>query len=562
MTDQSQQHGGSDFIEHIPCDACGSQDNASLYTDGHTYCFGCGAYSSGDASAPARAAKKSSTPLGLLTNVDISDLPKRGITEATCKHFGYGISQYRGKPCQVAPYYDVDGELVAQKIRLAGKNFKVLGSLENALPFGAQCWPKTGRMIVVTEGEIDALSMSQVQGNAWPVISIGCGAGGQIKKYIARHRDYLCGFEKVVIMFDADEPGRTAAKVAARVLGSRAHIATLPLKDANALLTAGRTKELLDAMWRAEPYRPDGIVALEDLHDVAKQKPRMGLSWPWPALDAITYGIHMPYVYAFGAAVGAGKTDILKEVITHLVVTHKQSVGAFLLEEEPKQTAIELAAKVVGLPLHTPEGWDENAFERGWGILTGGPAKVRLYENFGMNDWDSIREYIEYLHHAEGIRHFVIDHLTALVADAEDERRELDRIMAELSGQMVKLGSTAYVVSHLTTPKGTSHEEGGRVEIKHMTGSRAIARWTFGALGFERNQQHENKATRHTTCVRVLKMRGFGWMVGECMWLKYDRATGKLSETTDPELSGTATHGFTAEDENDTAPTDGGRSDF
>jgi hypothetical protein len=31
-------------------------------------------------------------------------------------------------------------------------------------------------MIVVTEGEIDALAMSQVQGNKWPVVSIACGA--------------------------------------------------------------------------------------------------------------------------------------------------------------------------------------------------------------------------------------------------------------------------------------------------------------------------------------------------------------------------------------------------
>lgn len=32
----------SEFIKHIPCEACGSKDNAGLYTDGHTHCFGCG----------------------------------------------------------------------------------------------------------------------------------------------------------------------------------------------------------------------------------------------------------------------------------------------------------------------------------------------------------------------------------------------------------------------------------------------------------------------------------------------------------------------------------------
>ena len=32
----------STFIKHIPCEFCGSKDNAGLYSDGHTHCFGCG----------------------------------------------------------------------------------------------------------------------------------------------------------------------------------------------------------------------------------------------------------------------------------------------------------------------------------------------------------------------------------------------------------------------------------------------------------------------------------------------------------------------------------------
>ena len=32
----------STFIKHIPCENCGSKDNAGLYSDGHTHCFGCG----------------------------------------------------------------------------------------------------------------------------------------------------------------------------------------------------------------------------------------------------------------------------------------------------------------------------------------------------------------------------------------------------------------------------------------------------------------------------------------------------------------------------------------
>ena len=38
------------FLYHIPCDSCGSKDNASVYlaSDGSTnsWCFGCGTYHS------------------------------------------------------------------------------------------------------------------------------------------------------------------------------------------------------------------------------------------------------------------------------------------------------------------------------------------------------------------------------------------------------------------------------------------------------------------------------------------------------------------------------------
>jgi twinkle protein len=36
-------------------------------------------------------------------------------------------------------------------------------------------------MLTITEGEIDALSVSQAQGNKWPVVSVPTGAKGAVK---------------------------------------------------------------------------------------------------------------------------------------------------------------------------------------------------------------------------------------------------------------------------------------------------------------------------------------------------------------------------------------------
>jgi twinkle protein len=158
---------------------------------------------------------------------------------------------------QIAPYYDADGNMVAQKIRFADKTFAWLGDPKTALPFGANRFPKAGRMIVVTEGEIDALAMSQVQDNRFPVVSIACGADNptdrdgnplplnKIRKYAATHREYFRNFEKVIIMFDSDEQGRASARAFAEVIGPTARIAELPEHDAADMLKAGKTEQLI-----------------------------------------------------------------------------------------------------------------------------------------------------------------------------------------------------------------------------------------------------------------------------------------------------------------------------
>ena len=533
------------FVRHVPCEECGSRNNAALYTDGHTYCFGCGAHSGGDSNKKKKGGRVAG---GLISDVTVTGLRARKITEETCKHFDYGTAEFKGETVQVAPYFDSEGKLVAQKVRTKNKDFKVLGSLDTALPFGAQAFPKTGRMLVVTEGEIDAMSMSQVQGNKWPVVSISCGAGAQIRKYIAKHLEYFKGFEKVVLMFDADGPGQQAAKDAAAVIGTRAHIAELPLKDANEMLQAGRTEELIDRMWKAKQYRPEGIVEISSLKDAVKEKPAEGLSWWTPALTRLTYGVRLGEIHTFGAGTGVGKTDLFTQQMAHMVRQYNVPIGVFALEQKPAETAKRIAGKLAGKTFHVPDaGWAETDLDTAWDELK--KHKVFLYDSFGVNEWGSIREKIEFLFHTEGVKYFFVDHLTALVSDPSKEREELETLMGEMGSLVAKLGITVFLVSHLATPEGKPHEEGGRVTIRHFKGARAIGFWSHFMYGLERNQQSDEEAERTTTTLRVLKDRYTGRATGQTVYLGYEPDTGLLFETTNPEDRKAATHGFTAAEE-------------
>lgn len=516
----------SNFVAHIPCENCGSSDANSLFDDGHTYCFACGALTNSGAEAPP---SQSPRALGLLETEPLDGLVSRKLTRETLQKFRYSQAKWKGKTVQVAPYYNASNQLVAQHIRTREKSFPWVGEHDDALPFGANLWPKTGKMLVVTEGEIDAMSVAQVQGLKWPVVSIGSGAGPQTKKYIAKHLAYFRGFETVVIMFDNDEPGQKAAKEAAEVIGLAAKIAELPLKDANDMLVAGRVEELLNCMWRAKPYRPDGLVDISSLEDVIFEDEVFGLPFPWPEVTRVTLGMRKGEVLGIGAGSGGGKTDVVTETIKSLAVDQGVGVGVFSLEQSPRETARRLCGKIGDRRFHLPHSddnpWTKEELTEAWSKLKS--SRVMLYDSFGINEWSTIKNMIRFLHHSADIDYFFLDHLTALVAGEEDDKKALDTIMSEMAGLAKELDVFICFVSHLATPEGKSHEEGGKVALKHFRGSRAIGFWAHIILGLERNQQAEDPIERNTLTVRVLKQRNTG-DTGELIPLYYDKPTGRL----------------------------------
>jgi twinkle protein len=522
----------AEFLFHAPCDDCGSSDAKGVYDDGHTFCFACETHTKGTGEEAPAAKKRAKN---LLPMGDFRALLSRKITQETCQHLGYFVTRWKGQTVQVACYYNEHNEMVAQKLRTKDKDFVWIGEAKgrDVLPFGAHAWPHTGRKIVVTEGEIDALSMSQVQGNKWPVVSIPTGAGAGVRKYFARHREYFDGFEEVVLMFDMDEPGREAAEAAAEVLGKRAKVAMLPLKDPNEMLVEGRTDELVTAMWKAKDYRPENIVEIGELKDSVIREPQWGLSWPYPRLTEATFGIRLGELYALGAGTGAGKTDFFAETVAHMVQEHGVPVGVFSLEQEPRETATRLLGKFARRPFHVPDGsWTLEELEAAWEEHLKDHPDIFFYDSFGINEWERIRSKIEYLRDAHDVRYFFIDHLTAMAAWQDDERKALEKIMADLGGLVKQVPITIFFVSHLATPDGLPHEEGGRVKVRHFKGSRSIGFWSHYMFGMERNQQAEDEVERTITTFRILKDRYTGRSTGKVITMGYDFETGTLFERT------------------------------
>lgn len=557
------EQDSSEFLYHLPCGKCGSSDANSMYSDGHQHCFACGSTVQGEGSTSPQKGGRSTVPASLITDGEIVGLGSRRIRQETCKKLGYRVGRFKGQPVQIAPYFNKDRQLVAQKLRFKNKDFRVLGDIKEALPFGSQAWPIGGRKLVLTEGEIDALAVAQAFDLKYPVWSISCGADKpaddfgnplpmtKIKKYIAKHGEHFKAFDEVVLLFDQDEPGQRSAEVAAKVIGHHARIAKLPLKDAGEMVAEGRTKELIDAIYRAQPYRPDGIVDLASLRDRIKERPKLGLSWCFPELTRLTYGKRVGELVALGAGTGVGKTDFMTQDMLHMVEEHGEKIGVFALEQEVTETGLRLVGKAASRPLHIPDYWDPEVFDATWDRLVK-DGMIFLFDHFGAMDWETVESHIEFLHHSEGVCWFYFDHLTAAAAAEEDERKGLERIMSRMGGLVKRLPIHITFVSHLSTPDGKPHEEGGRVMIRHFKGSRSIGFWSHFMFGLERDQQAEDEEERTTTTFRILKDRYTGRSTGKTFHLGYDPEKGLLYEKED----------FGFNDESDADCQEGEESDF
>jgi twinkle protein len=530
----------SNFLFKEPCPKCGSRDNLARYDDGHGHCFGCGHHETGDGT-PSRSPHSNKRPAGMI-NGEIVALAKRRINEETCRKWNYRVGADKNdRVCQIANYYGEDGTPVAQKIRYADKTFSFVGEPKKALPlFGQQLWRDGGKMVVVTEGELDALSVSQLQQNKWPVVSVPNGAQGAAKS-VSKALEWLMKFDKVVFMFDDDEPGRDAAKACAAVLpAGKAYIATIPgFKDANEALVAGQGSAVISAMWDAKAFRPDGIVGMDDVIEAACKPIEYGLSWPWDSLTAATYGRRRGELYGFGGGTGIGKTTLFKQVQAHVLQVDKLPIGVIALEEPVHHSAKTLAGVIDGVRYHVPGVHYDVVKLRD--TLVSMTDKAFFYDHFGAATFEVIKAKIRYMAHSLGCKDIFLDHLTALAATmGDDERKAIDTMMAELSALTLELDITIYYISHLTTPEGKAHEEGGRVLEKHFRGSRSIAMWSHFLLAIEGNKQEPDVPR----VLRVLKDRYTGDSAGLCIGLKYDKQTGRMIECAVPEDGEARSHGF------------------
>jgi twinkle protein len=168
------------------------------------------------------------------------------------------------------------------------------------------------------------------------------------------------------------------------------------------------------------------------------------------------------------------------------------------------------------------------------GVIEPYEDSLFVYDHSGSSDWVEIERHIRWLVKACGVTEVYVDNLTVLAANADDERRFLDGLLKDMKSLATGLGIVFHTLSHLSTPDGKPHEEGGRVEAKQFTGSRAVMRYADFMWGIERDTQADDLRVRSTSTFRILKDRLTGQSAGETFWLRYDAGTTRMEECDPP----------------------------
>tara|TARA_B100000073_G_scaffold21478_1_gene16954 strand:- start:2836 stop:4287 length:1452 start_codon:yes stop_codon:yes gene_type:complete len=459
-------------------------------------------------------------------------LQSRGISEKTAEFY----KTYKDGDVLRHYYFDSSGKVVGAKVRTKDKQFRCEGEVSSL--FGMQNFPVTTKIkkanftktLVITEGEMDAMSIYEAQPNYYAVVSVPNGAAAA-KKAIQKNYEYVTTFDKVILCMDDDEAGRKAAEEAAGVLPpGKAFIGFLgDYKDASDALQAGDTQAIRDLLsFNHQQYKPDGIVEAKNLLDViTTPSPPSDHDYPFQGLQSKLHGIRYGELVTITAGSGIGKSSFCRDLATNLL-NKGERVGYLALEESNRRTALGLMSAAVGRSLHLGEHTHEEltaAFD-----ATVANWNLYLFDGFGSYDPDVIYNRIEYLASGLDCRVVFLDHLSILLSGLDgDERKMIDTTMTKLRSLVERTGISLFLVSHLRrTTSDVNHEEGARVTLGQLRGSASIAQLSDACIALERDQQSGSKSG--STTVRILKNRYSG-EVGVACQLSYDLSTCKFNET-------------------------------
>lgn len=517
------------LIKKINCNNCGSSDANAIYNDGSSHCYSCENHVFGDNTiTTTKDTVKSNNNIKSNLNGKYIDIIDRKISKWTCEFTKYQVLNDK----HICIYNDN-----GQKIRYPNKDFNIIGSLNGEL-YLQHKWNKLNYdSIIITEGEIDTLSIIEVTSGRQPVVSLN-GGSKSTNKNIKNNIDFLLQYDIIILGFDNDKQGLEATNEAIKLLPvEKVKVINWgAYKDANEVLVNNDDRNILinDYINKAEVKTPNGIIDKNNYSFDKLMINRNNKSYHsklYPELSEKLGGFRKQELTIFTAGSGIGKSTIVTEIGKELLCDHNLNILHIGLEESVQKTifnymAIDMNINKGELFLNY-ESMDKDKLEKSYNYIMSN-NNFYTYDSFGSLDFEELLNTMRYMVNIKKVDFILLDHITIIVSgmESDNERQAIDIMMTKLRMFIEETGVGVIAISHLSNSTGKkTHETGESVQLSQLRGSGGIKQISDNVIALERDQQH--KTDGNITNIRLLKNRLLG-QLGLCDKLNYNNNTGRL----------------------------------
>lgn len=301
-----------------------------------------------------------------LTEKTISYFKSRGINEITLKHFQITekkewMPQVNGESnCILFPYIK-NGQWVNVKYRDGHKNFKLTKDAELIL-FNIDGIIGQKR-IIITEGEIDAMSVFEAGFTAVCSVPNGATKGNQRLDYLNASWWAFNEADEVIIATDNDEAGIALKNELSRRLDrSRCREVRYPdgCKDMNEVLIKYGTAKVGELINDCIPMPVEGIYRLVDfmyeLDNVYENGFERGVTVGYSDFDELLNFSGGQLTMITGVP-NSGKSAFLDQLLIRLAERHAWQIGICSFENQPMtRHAVNLSSVYTGKPFYKQQG--------------------------------------------------------------------------------------------------------------------------------------------------------------------------------------------------------------
>ena len=402
--------------------------------------------------------------------------------------------------------------------------------------------------LVITEGEVDCLTVASVASDGVVVVSVPNGAPQKVSNkiidatedtkvgYIWDAKDILQSTEKIILVTDNDEAGEALREELARRIGrAKCYSVMYPddCKDANDVLKSYGSDAVRGLIDAAEPLPLEGVYQVADYRQEVQQLYQNGmvggLSTGIRAIDKLFTVVQGQLSIVTGIP-GSGKSEFIDQLMVNLANQYGWKFAVASFENPPALHIAKLAEKIAGKPFFdgpTPKMSETEATT----VLD------YIHEHFMFLEQrtgeaatiDSVLDRCQQAVMRMGVRGLVIDpyNYIAQSQKVENEHQGINDMLTRLVAFARAQGIHIWFIAH--PAKMPTDQEGRTAVPKGMNISGSASFFAKADLGITVHRNKNKDVEVHCWKVR------FKWLgqVGKTT-LNYDIPTGRYS---DPVLS-------------------------